>query len=163
MKYLYDMLVRFTKNMNKRHTIKYVRDNGSETWMQADDFFVQHDLSHFALEKALGYKTAFNGMINNGMDIKDFEDREKRKAMKITAEAAYAENMANLFLGELSQGELEDSNKVQQGTLQAISKEMPPLELTDDKICETREYLRELVKRWNELAPGQTLELEFAL
>ncbi len=44
------MQMRITKNSGKPHIIKYIRDNGTETWMYSDDFFVQHDLSHFAIE-----------------------------------------------------------------------------------------------------------------
>src|SRR6478672_10525140 len=102
------MLLRITKNKGKPHIILYRRDNGSETWMYADDYFVRHDLSHYCLEKLLGYGKAFMGMLNNGMDIKDFEDREKRKKLTVTSEAMYAENMANLFLMELTQGNFEN-------------------------------------------------------
>jgi hypothetical protein len=121
------MLIRLSKHTGKPHVIKYIRDDGTETWMQADDFFVRHDLSHFALETVLGYKTAFNGMINSGMDIKDFENREKRRAMKVTDEAGYAENMANLFLGEVVQGNFEDFNAVQQQTLAHTNNGIPIL------------------------------------
>ncbi len=91
------MLLQLTKNNNKPHIIKYIRDNATTTWMYCDDFFVRHDLSHYAIEKTLGYTTAFNGMKNNGMDIKNFEHREKGKAMHNTDEAWYGENMANFF------------------------------------------------------------------
>jgi len=33
------------------------------------------------IEKTPGYITAFMGILNNGMDIKDFENREKRKLL----------------------------------------------------------------------------------
>jgi hypothetical protein len=75
------MFIRITKNTGKPHIIRYIRDNGTETetWMHSDDFFVSHDLSHYAIEKQLNYKTAFNGMLNKGMDIKDFENSKKRR------------------------------------------------------------------------------------
>jgi hypothetical protein len=44
------MQLRITKNTGKPHTILFERDDGSETWMPADDFFVLHDLSHYAIE-----------------------------------------------------------------------------------------------------------------
>jgi hypothetical protein len=157
------MLIRLSKHTGKPHVIKYVRDNGTETWMQADDFFVRHDLSHFALETVLGYKTAFNGMINSGMDIKDFENREKRRAMKVTDEAGYAENMANLFLGEVLQGNLEDFNAVQQQTLAYSNSEIPAIDLADEKIQAVRKYLRQLLTDWELLSSGQTMELVFTI
>ena len=99
-----------TKNIGKPHVICYMRDDGSKTWMHADNFFVRHDLSHYAIEKILGYTTAFMGMLNNGMDIKDFENREKRKKITMTKEAMNSEQMANLFLMEVAQGDLADFN-----------------------------------------------------
>ena len=68
------MLLRITKNYGKPHIILYRRDDGSETWMNADDFFVRHDISHYCIEIFLGYNTSFMGVLNNGMDVKDFED-----------------------------------------------------------------------------------------
>jgi hypothetical protein len=157
------MLIRLSKHTGKPHVIKYIRDDGTETWMQADDFFVRHDLSHFALETVLGYKTAFNGMINSGMDIKDFENREKRRAMKVTDEAGYAENMANLFLGEIVQGNFEDFNAVQQQTLAHTNNGIPIVELADEKIQAVRKYFRQLLAEWELLPSGQTMELVFTI
>jgi len=114
------MLLQLTKNNNKPHIIKYIRDNATTTWMYCDVFFVRHDLSHYAIEKTLGYTTAFNGMKNNGTDIKNFEHREKGKAMHNTDEAWYAENMANFFLIEIAQGQLDDFNTVQQGAFESL-------------------------------------------
>ncbi len=74
------MKLLLTKCNDKKHVIKYLRDNGTETWMYSDDFFVIHDLSHFAIEKTLGYSSAFCGMLNNGVAIQDFEDRATRNA-----------------------------------------------------------------------------------
>ncbi|MCW3087850.1 MAG: hypothetical protein JWQ78_1236 [Sediminibacterium sp.] len=157
------MLVQLTKNTGKPHIIKYTRDNGTATWMQADDFFVMHDLSHYAIETVLGYKTAFNGMLNNGMGIRDFEDREKRKAMEVTAEAMYAENMANLFLAEIGQGDFEDFNAMQQETFTSFARQYPGIVLPLEKIREIRNFLRQLLAQWNQLTPGETLALSFSL
>src|ERR1700679_3535377 len=106
------MQLRFTKNSGKPHVLLYRRDDRTETWMSAGEFFVRHDLSHYAIEKTLGYTTAFMGMLNNGMDIKDFEDRDKRLRIPLTAEGIYAENMANLFLMEIAQGGMEDMTQI---------------------------------------------------
>ncbi len=157
------MLLQLTKNIGKPHIIKYIRDNGTETWMYSDDFFIRHDLSHYAIEKTLGYATGFNGMLNNGMGIKDFEDREKRKAMNITDEAFYAENMANLFLMEIAQGKLDDFNAVQQAAFESLQLQFPKITLPAGKINEIRSYLQQLLQQWNELPAGQTLELSFSL
>ena len=157
------MQILFSKNTNKQNVIKYIRDNGTETWMYCDDFFIRHDLSHYALEKTLGYTTAFNGMINAGMDIRDFEDKEKRAKLSVTAEAWYAENMANLFLIELAQGKFENFNEVQQAAFVSFNQQYPPITLPEEKIRATRNYLSELLAKWKALPSGETLELSFSL
>ena len=157
------MLIRITKNTDKPHILKYIRDNGTETWIHADDFFIQHDLSHLALETILQYRTAFNGMVNSGMNLSDFENREKRAFINITDEAWYAENMANLFLTEISQGVFEDFNEVQQQTFQSFNLTYPVITLTDPIIQAIRTYLGLLLLQWKELASGNTLELTFKL
>ncbi|MEO7530181.1 MAG: hypothetical protein ABIS69_02180 [Sediminibacterium sp.] len=157
------MLIRITKNTNKQHVIKYIRDNGTETWMQTDDFFIRHDLSHYALEKIMGYKTAFNGMLNAGMDISDFADKEKRASITVTDEAWYAENMANLFLIEIVQGKFEDFNSVQQSAFVSFNQQYPVLTIAEEKITAIRNYLGTLLLQWNEMQDGETLELTFDL
>ena len=157
------MQIRFTKNTGRPHIIRYIRDNGTETWMAADDFFIRHDLSHYALEKTLGYTTAFNGMINAGMDIRDFEDREKRAKLSVTGEAWYAENMANLFLMEMAQGRFADFNEVQQQSFVSFNREYAPVILPEDKIEAVRTFLAELLGQWRSLPAGETLELSFNL
>jgi len=157
------MEIRITKNEGKPHSIVYKRSNGTETWMRADDFFVRHDLSHYAIEKSLGYKNAFLGMIDHGMDIHDFEDRLKRKEMNISREAWYAENMANLFLMEIMQGELENFNTVSKHTFMKMQLDFPPLELNNEEMKAIRILLRQLLDQWDHLASDKTMNLTLEL
>ena len=155
------MVIQLTKNRTKPHIIKYIRDNGTETWMYSDDFFVRHDISHFILESVLGYHTAFNGMINQGMDIRDFENKEKRAALTVTDEAYYAENLANLFLIELAQGEFNDFNRIQQDAFVSWNTRFPVIFLANDKIAQIRTQLRKLLHQWEVLPEGEKMELIF--
>ena len=155
------MLLRITKNYDKPHIILYRRDDGSETWMYAEDFFVRHDLSHYCLEKLLGYTTAFMGMLNNGMDVKDFEDRDKRKQMILGREALYAENIANLFLMEIAQGNFKNFNLIAKESFESWNREFPAPVLLENDITRIRESLRALLNSWKELPPGKTIELSF--
>jgi len=157
------MQLRITKNTGKPHLLLYKRDDGSQTWMSTDDFFVRHDLGHYAIEKTLGYSTAFMGMLNNGMDIKDFEDRTKRIKIPITAEAAYSENMANLFLMEIAEGELDNFNQVVADAFVDMGTSFPPVQLLPDQLTAIRVLLRQLLKTWNELPEGQTMTLDLDL
>lgn len=157
------MEMRITKNKDKPHIILYKRNDGSQTWMQSDNFFVMHDLSHYALEKTLGYTTAFMGMLNEGMDIKDFDDREKRRTIIVTNEGAYAENMANLFLMEIQQGNFENFNEISMQAFTTSWKNFPPPHLSNKEINATRNSLRKLLAQWEELPTGETLALTFEL
>lgn len=155
------MQLQITRNSDKPHVIKYIRDKGTVTWMAADDFFVQHDLSHYAIEKALQYTSAFMGMLNNGMDIKDFENREKRNQMAITKEAMYAENMANLFLMEVIQGNFDDFNKTSKQAFETMNTQYPAPSLNEKQLFDVRTFLRQLLKTWKELPAGETITLNF--
>jgi len=157
------MLLQITKHSDKPHIISYRRDDGTTTWMKADDFFVQHDLSHYAIEKTLGYSTAFMGMLNNGMDIKDFENREKRLRLTITAEACYAENMANLFLMEAARDKFDDFNAVLASAFTNMQQPIETPVLTETELNAVRQYLKTLLAQWRQLTPGQTMTLSFEI
>jgi hypothetical protein len=157
------MELQIIKNTTKQHIVKYIRDDGSDTWMLADDYFVQHDLSHFAIENTLKYSSAFMGMLNAGMDIKDFENRERRIELGITKEAAYAESMANLFLMETIQGNFESFNRVSQEVFKTSFSQFDPPELSDIQIENIRTYLRHLLNLWHDLPPGEKFILTIDL
>ena len=155
------MQLRISKHTDKPHTLLYRRDDGTETWMSSDEFFVRHDLSHYAIEKTLGYTTAFIGVLNRGMDVRDFEDRKKRAAIRVTAEAARAENMANLILMELAQGEVEDFNGMLAEAFVRMGDGQEPVELSAGQLAAIRGLLRRLLNDWAALPAGQTMVLEF--
>lgn len=155
------MELRITKHADKAHTLLYRRDDGTETWMKADEFFVRHDLSHYALEKTLGYHTAFMGMLNAGMDIKAFENRSERRSIALTDQAVQAENMANLFLMEQTQGQLDDFNGVLSGSFKDMGTSTSATPLTAGQLDSIRSLLAQLLADWKAMEPGQTITLEF--
>lgn len=156
------MQLNITKNTGKPHILSYTRDDGSVTWMYSDDFFTRHDLSHYAIETIMEYRTAFYGMLNDGMDIGDFEDREKRLLIPMTDEARWAENMANLFLMETTQGTFPDFNEVQQNTgRSSFGDQYLLMTLSPDQIEGIRNRLRQLLAEWDALPVGETLTLTF--
>ncbi|HSC38113.1 MAG TPA: hypothetical protein VLD19_09590, partial [Chitinophagaceae bacterium] len=104
---------------------------------------------------------AFMGMLNKGMDIKDFEDRSKRSATQLTHQAVYAENMANLFLMELAQGRLEDFNAVLASAFHPMGTTAQPIRLFDEQLDAIRNLFGQLLNDWRELPFGETLVLEF--
>ena len=123
---------------------------------------MRHDLSHYAIEKTLGYRKAFLGMLNEGMDIKAFEDRDTRLQLEVSAEAGWAENMANLFLMETAQGEVNDFNKVLTESFVRIGAAVGPTCIgSPGEISAIRSLLKRLLADWAALPAGETLVLEF--
>jgi len=155
------MEIKFTKNTAGEHSISYQRDDGSVTWMRASPYFVQHDLSHYAIETTLGYRTAFLGMINGGMQIRDFEDREKRLSMRVTDEGWYAESMANLFLMELTQGRVDNFNQVLAASFRQMNLDVSPPQLSVEEADKIRKRLQELIMQWQQLPEKGHLLLSF--
>jgi hypothetical protein len=64
-----NMLVQFKKCKNGKNTIRCVRDDGTEEWCYVTGL-MNHDLAHFAVEKALGLKNGLYGHINQGVTFK---------------------------------------------------------------------------------------------
>lgn len=157
------MKLQFVKNEGKPHVIRYYRDNGTQTWMHADGYFIRHDLSHFAVEKTLNYTTAFYGLISNGMAPDDFLTRDKRNAIVLTKEAMHAESLANLFLMDIAQEGTEDFNQMQQETMATSFPNAEPVSLTGEQIACVRQALSDLLLQWNKLPAGQSLNLEIAV
>jgi hypothetical protein len=157
------MRLEFVKNEGKPHVIRYYRDNGTQTWMQADDFFIRHDLSHFAIESTLGYTTAFYGMINAGTELSDFTNKQKRDALSFTREAMLAETTANLFLMDLMQGRVNNFNKVQQEAMKTSVPSISPVSMNEEQINAVRNALRQLISQWENLPAGQMLLLDISL
>ena len=157
------MVLEITKHLDKPHVISYWRDNDTKTWMYADDFFVRHDLSHYAIESKLGYTSAFMGMLNNGIDIQDFADREKKNKMIVSKQARYSEGMANLFLIEIEQGEIENFNDVMKEIFEISDDKLDAPVLSEDELVGIRTCLRQLYKAWSELPVNETMSLPIKL
>ena len=120
-----------------------------------------HDLSHYAIEKTLGYKTAFWGLIKNGLHPSVFENKEKRDQLTLSNEAWLTEYMANLILIELTQGEFENINQVLK---ESSTKHISPFdipELTKDQINSIRKTYKKLVREFKELAHDGSMNLFF--
>jgi hypothetical protein len=155
------MIISIKKREDKKHIISYKRKLGDECWIEADDFLVMHDLSHYAIEKNLGFKTAFWGMIKDGLHPSVFEDKQERDKLLISNEAWYAEYLANLFLIELSQGKFENINEVLKESIKERSSLLDMPELGKDQINDIRNLYEHLVKDFKNLSHNDFMTLEF--
>jgi hypothetical protein len=155
------MTVRFHKNTAGKHTVRFIRNDGSSCHSQCDEFFVLHDLAHHAIETTLGFGTAFLGMIGAGFVPSDFEDAAKRREMQLTDEAWHAEALANLFLMEYRQGWQENIRDIYAQVLASTNPGVDKLELTDGQISDIRSRFRYSVRCWEELPSGAGLDVGF--
>ena len=155
------MEIIFKKREGKKNIISYQRAGLPDYWLEADDFLILHDLSHYAIETQLGYQSAFWGLIKSGVNPSIFENKEARDQVLISNEAWYAESLANLFLIELAQGAFDNFNVVFQESIIQLNKNIPELQLTIEQVNGIRIYYSQLVKEWKQLEPNQAMKLSF--
>ena len=155
------MKISFKKREVSKNIISYQRPPYLDQWVAADDFLILHDLSHYAIETQLGYQSAFWGLIKSGIHPSVFENKEARDKILVSNEAWYAECLANLFLLELTQGELEEFNEVFHQSLEQMSKNIPEMNLSADQINDIRDYYKQLVNAWKMLEPNKEMVLHF--
>jgi hypothetical protein len=155
--------IQIKKRGNSKHIISYVRDGLEAYWIEADNFLVLHDLCHFAIETTLGYKTAFWGLVNSGINPSDFEDKKKRDRLNLSNEAWYAEHLANLFLIEYSQGAFENINEVFKQCMIEHNPNIAMKQFSDTDIAAIRTSLYHLIDNWNMVEEGNFFSLEFKI
>jgi hypothetical protein len=140
---------------------------GDGTWTSgpigpAQGYGPVHDLAHYVVECTLGLNEGFLGLVASGWEIGDFE--AKGAAGRLPGEAIFAESAA----GELSrqammwQWSSAEDYAWAVGTYMKQSRpDYTPPAITTDTFEEMRAQLLALRQRWNQLQPGETLELSF--
>ena len=156
------MNIQFTKKKDRKHTITCCRNDGTVTWMQVDDFFIFHDLMHYAVETTLQYKNAFYGMLAAGTNITDFELPKEQRPFNITPEAFNAECIVNLALVEFSQGRVEDFNKALKDSYEKSEFTNEAPQFDHAAIEQVHASFAALVLQWNTLPFGESLNLPFS-
>jgi hypothetical protein len=133
--------------------LRCTRKDGSITWQKQirhAGHFALHDLTHYAVETALGYRRGFFGLIADGWEIEDTTGKGDRG--DLPPEALEVERIVGLFDAERASGELwsiDDFNRV------------APRKLTESEIQSVRTLRAELFTRWSQVLPGGVLKLTF--
>lgn len=133
--------------------LRCTRADGSVTWQKQTKhaaYFVLHDLTHYAVETALGYRRGFFGLIAEGWDVDDTTGKGARGTLP--AEAADVERMVGLFDSERGSGALWTPEEF---------NEFAPRAITGADIQRVRSIRGALFQQWFGLAAGQKLELKF--
>ncbi|MCG9127368.1 hypothetical protein JT359_07160 [Candidatus Poribacteria bacterium] len=151
------MTIRIKKGKNrykhKPDTLTCIRDDGSVTWTHIYPAFVLHDLSHYVVEKTLGFKDAFLGLVSKGYNIPEFSLPKSNRSFEIPDEAISVEPIVALL-------QMEHWDSFPEKLINIESAELPP-HITFEQIDNMRKKLNELVQQWEDLLPGETLELEY--
>jgi hypothetical protein len=161
------LTIQITKRTDGAGLLRCIRADGSITWQRQRErhagFFALHDLTHFAVESALGFRQGFYGLITQGWEIDDTTGKGARGPLP--DEAVEVEHIVGWFDSErasLTTGTAEEFN--QYAAMQAASSgRRTPRQLSEDDLARVRELRGKLFSRWFALEPGATLDLRYEL
>lgn len=145
--------IEIAKRLDGAGVLSCTRGNGSITWQKQARHaahFALHDLTHYAVETALGYRHAFFGLIADGWEIEETTGQTERG--ELPAEALEAEKIVGLFDAERASGtfwSVEEFNR------------FAPRKLSESEIQRVRSVRAELFSEWAATPAGQKLELVF--
>jgi hypothetical protein len=150
--------VQITKKADGAGVLRCVRADGSVTWQKQTDrhaaYFSLHDLTHFAVETTLGFRRGFFGLIAEGWDIEDTTGKGARGPLP--PEAGEAEQIVGIFSAERAGGVIWTVDEFNE-----FAATLGTRELSFDEIVRVKKKRSELFQQWAEVAPGETLELQF--
>jgi hypothetical protein len=145
--------IEISKRPDGAGVLRCTRQDGSVTWqkqMKHGAHFALHDLTHYAVETALGYRHGFFGLIADGWEVEDTTGKGARGPLP--AEAVEVERIVGLFDSERGSGMLWTAEEFNQ---------FSPRALTAPDILRVRALRGALFQQWSAVASGQKLELKF--
>ncbi len=145
------MKIEILKKPDSAGILRCTRADGSVAWQKQTkhaSHFALHDMTHFAVEQALGYSNGFFGLIAQGWEIEDTE-----RSGALPAEALEVERIVGLL----------DAERAGHACWSASDFNLSsPRPLTDAELSRVRNLRADLFSRWAQIEPGQALVLEFA-
>ena len=153
--------IQLKRGRDARDVLVCIRSDGSRTWSPVHPFFPVHDLTHYAVECILGFRTAFYGLIAGGWSIPDFANRGSRYRM--TEETLWAEHIVGLLDRERARGEQQTAEEFNAALeLGLTGSSLPGFRpLTEADLSAIRRRRDDLASRWATVGPGDMLEIEF--
>ena len=161
------IVIRIKKGADGRTALSCTRADGTTTWQRQQGgqaaFFPRHDLTHYAVETALGERQGFYGLVATGWDLSDFGQPWPRG--KLPPEANVAEMIVGFLDLERSTGERETADAlIEKLAVYCAEHGLPPhRQVTDDDLARVRAKRAELFAKWDAVAPGDALEVVFDL
>lgn len=158
--------IEFERQKDGSVVFRCTRGDRTCTWQKHSGktagFFPFHDLTHYAVETAFGFREGFYGLLDAGWDISDTGGKGARGALP--REAVLAEHMVGLFDTERVGGAppltADEFNKILSDLAASRRLGFPPV-VTDAHLAAVRSAIHELYDRLAALQPGNTMELYF--
>ena len=126
-----------------------------------NNFFISHDICHYAAETVIPLKNAFFGMVAAGINIENFDLPKEQRNFQLTEEAILAEHLVNLLTIEVTQGKMENFLEVFSGIYEEhVGTKLYRL-VTENKLEEIRNKITDLLQQWNLLEETKTMTLLF--
>lgn len=145
--------IAITKRVDGAGVLRCRRTDGSVTWQKQERHaahFALHDLTHYAVETALGYRRGFFGLIAEGWEIEDTTGKGGRGALP--PEAFEVERMVGLFDAERASGVLWTADEFNSAA---------PRVLSEAEIQSVRALRAKLFADWLAVGPGEKLAIQF--
>ena len=160
------LTIRIKKNTDGTAALSCTRADGTVTWQRQlgaqGMFFPRHDLTHYAVETVLGFRSAFYGLIVDGWDISDFGPPYPRG--RIPEQAGVAELIVGFLDAERASSTrwtAEDFNYKATIYYRDHNLSTTPPTLSDDDLTRIRQRRAELFAEWDAVSPGSAIELPF--
>ena len=155
------MEIKLTKNSSGDHILSCKRNDGTITWKQVTNFFISHDICHYAVETVIPFNNAFFGMVAAGIDIENFDLPKDQRNFQFSEEAILAEHLVNLLTIEISQGKMENLLELFSGIYEEhVGTNLYKI-VTKEKLEEIRTKFSGLMQQWRSLPENQTMTLLF--
>ncbi|MHC5001916.1 MAG: hypothetical protein ACYTJ0_02225 [Planctomycetota bacterium] len=160
-----DLVIRLQKKRDGSAALACERPDGTVTWQRhrgaTSRFFALHDLTHYAVETALGCRRGFFGLLAEGWGAQDFGPPWPRGPLP--PEAARVELLVGLLDMERAGGIPWTTPEFNAHANEycATKGVQGNVDLSEQQLDRIRTARDELFARWGEVDPGEHLELHF--
>jgi hypothetical protein len=158
-----DLVIALTKRPDGDVVLRCTRADGSATWQRHRGgraaFFPLHDLTHYTVERELGVRRGFFGLIAQGWDIGDTDGKSPRGPLP--PDAIAVEDLVGAMDLQRASGTRWSAADLNEHLAARAAREgrPAPRPLTDEDLARLRARWHDLLEQWTELPGGGTLEL----
>ena len=156
-----ELKITFTRRRDGSVVERFERADGSVTWQRKPgaqaNYFAQHDLTHFAVETTLQYRRGFYGLLAEGFDVNDL-------STSLSEDQNPAEIVVGFLDRERAMQEQWSAAQFNEGAAMHYSSRglaQPPV-LDDATLEKMRQCVQDLLRRWAQVAEGESMVLEFS-